>query len=436
MSPLKELASGFRNRTLVTASLAGRVGFAMAKRKVLGKQDEAAGVEAQIDREEARKAAASLVREIGALKGLVMKIGQMASYLPGALPDEAQSVLAQLQSESVALTYEKVAEVIRSELGGDPHELFEEFEETPFAAASIGQVHRARFGGRAVAVKVQYPGIEAALASDLSTIGFMTKMGTFGLPLDAKGLVDELKSRILEECDYEIEAKNQVELAALWAGDPDVHVPDVVKERSSKRVLTTKLVDAMRFAEFVASASQEAKDRAGEIIFRTCMTSLFRNRVFNGDPHPGNYLFHADGRVTFLDFGCVRRFDADFIDTWKRFARGVLDNDRENFPGRLRAIGMVGKERGFDYDAQWNLVQFLYRPFLEREPFFTFSDEYVRESYSVLLFENPNQRHAGMPPAWLLLNRLQWGMNAVLAKLGATGAWPNHFGGAVRGPTA
>jgi hypothetical protein len=166
------------------------------------------------------------------------------------------------------------------------------------------------------------------------------------------------------------------------------------------------------------------------------MTSLFRNRVFNGDPHPGNYLFHADGRVTFLDFGCVRRFDADFIDTWKRFARGILDNDRENFPVRLRAIGMVGKERGFDYDAQWNLVQFLYRPFLETEPFFTFSDDYVRESYSVLLFENPNQRHAGMPPAWLLLNRLQWGMNAVLAKLGATGAWPNHFGGAVRGPTA
>lgn len=423
---IKELAAGFRKRTLVTAGLAGKVGLAAAKRTLRGKS---AGDD--VDAAKAKEAALTLVRDIGALKGLVMKIGQMASYLPGALPDEAQSVLSRLQSESVAMTYARVADVIRAELGDAPESLFDDFEETPFAAASIGQVHRARFRGEAVAVKVQYPGIEDALRSDLSTIGFMTKMSMLGLPIDGGALVDELRERILEECDYALEARNQMALGALLAAD-DVRIPRVIAARSSRRVLTTELVPAMRFAEFVASAPQPAKDRAGEIIFRTCFRSLFGHAVYNGDPHPGNYLFDADGRVTFLDFGCVRRFEAPFMTRWKAFACGVLDGDREGFPDRFRALGMVGREKGFDFDAQWEITQYLYRPFLQREPFLTYTDDYVRESYGVLLFENKNQRHCAMPPEWLLLNRLQWGMNAVLAKLNATAPWPDHFAAAVR----
>jgi predicted unusual protein kinase regulating ubiquinone biosynthesis (AarF/ABC1/UbiB family) len=424
---IKELAAGFRKRTLVTAGLAGKVGIAAAKRKLLGASDTASD---DTDTAKAKEAALALVRDIGALKGLVMKVGQMASYLPGALPDEAQQVLARLQSESVAMTYSRVADVIREELGAAPELLFEDFEETPFAAASIGQVHRARFQGQAVAVKVQYPGIEDALRSDLSTIGFMTKMSVLGLPIDGGALVDELRERILEECDYALEAKNQTELAKLMKDDG--RVPTVIAERSSRRVLTTELIDAMRFAEFVATAPQAAKDKAGETIFRTCFHMLFGHYVYNGDPHPGNYLFDEDGRVTFLDFGCVRRFDPAFMQRWKAFGRGMLDGDRKNFPDRFRALGMVGREKGFDYDAQWEITQYLYRPFLQREPFMTYTDDYVRASYGVLLFENKNQRRTSMPPQWLLLNRLQWGMNAVLAKLNATAPWPDHFSAAVR----
>lgn len=419
---IKELAAGFRKRTLVTAGLAGKIGIAGMKRKLLGASDE----EKATDAAKAKEAAMALVRDIGALKGLVMKIGQMASYLPGALPDEAQSILAQLQSESVAMTYDRVAEVIRAELGQAPESLFDDFEEKPFAAASIGQVHRARFRDKPVAVKVQYPGIEDALKSDLSTIGFMTKMSVLGLPIDGGALVDELRERILEECDYALEAKNQTELGAY------MRVPRVVAERSSRRVLTTELSPGMRFAELVATGSQSAKDRAGEIIFRTSFDCLFRHGVYNGDPHPGNYLFDEDGDVTFLDFGCVRRFDPGFMSRWKAFARGILDHDRENFADRFRGLGMVGREKGFDFDAQWEITQYLYRPFLQRTPFMTYTDAYVRESYGVLLFENKNQRHSAMPPEWLLLNRLQWGMNAVLAKLNATAAWPDHFATAVR----
>ncbi len=428
--PLEELAKGFRKRTLVTAKLAGKMGLSMAARTLAGKPS----APKVIDKERATAAARELVSQIGALKGLVMKVGQMASYLPGALPDEAQRVLAELQAESTAMSYERVREVLERELGGDPEVLFESFEREPFAAASIGQVHRATFNGRPVAVKVQYPGIEEALTSDLSTFGFLTKMGTLGLPVDAAALHEELRSRILEECDYELEARSQRELGALFARDEGARVPEVIAERSTRRVLTTQLVDAMRFADFVEKGSREAKDRAGEIIFRTCFRSLFVHGVYNGDPHPGNYLLDADGRVTFLDFGCVRRFDAGFIETWKAFARAIIDDDRPAFRDRFRALGMVGKEKGFDYDHQWAITQYLYAPFLERDPFFTYTDEYVRESYGLLLFDNPNQRKMAMPPEWLLLNRLQWGMNAVLAKLEAKAPWPDHFRAAVTAP--
>ncbi|MBX3227237.1 MAG: AarF/ABC1/UbiB kinase family protein [Labilithrix sp.] len=423
------LASGFRKRTLVTASLAGKVGVAMAKRTLRGRAAEDAPSNG-----DALRAAKELALSLGAMKGLVMKIGQMASYLPGALPDEAQRVLSQLQADTVAMSWDRIAETIREELGAAPESLFDDFDPKPFAAASIGQVHRARFQGRAVAVKVQYPGIEDVLRSDLSTIGAFARMSTLGLPLDGGALADELRSRIVEECDYALEAKNQRALAALFARDADVRVPAVVAERSSRRVLTTELVVAQRFGDFVASAPQAAKDRAGEILFRTSWDGLFRHGVFNGDPHPGNYLFDPDGAVTLLDFGCVRRFDRAFIETWKDFARGALAGDRAGFDERFRRLGMVGRERSFDYEAQWNITQYLYQPFLQRSPFFTYGDEYVKKSYGVIIFDNPNQRRSAMPPEWLLLNRLQWGMNAVLAKLGATAPWPDHFSAAAHAP--
>lgn len=429
MTTIDELAKGFRKRTLVTAGLAGKIGLKMAKRTLQGKPSDE-----RVDPAEAVRAARELVTQLGAFKGLVMKVGQMASYLPGALPPEAQAVLAKLQAESTAMSYARVCEVVEAELGRSPDALFERFDREPFAAASIGQVHRARFDGREVAVKVQYPGIEEVLASDLSTLGFMTRVSTLGLPIDGAALVEELRERMLEECDYTLEAANQRALGALMMSDPDVHVPEVVLERSARRVLTTELVDALRFAPFVEQGSREAKDRAAGVIFRSCFQSLFRHGAYNGDPHPGNYLFHPDGRVTFLDFGCVRRFDHGFIDRWKAFARGMVEHDRANFPERLRALGFVGREKGFDYDYHWTLTRYLYEPFTQEDPYFTYDDEYVAQSYSVLLFENPNQRRTAMPPEWLLLNRLQWGLNAVLAKLEATAPWPRWFRDALDAP--
>lgn len=428
---LRELAKGFRKRTWVTAKLATKVGLSAAKRQLRGRD-----ADAPTPKEIAASTAAAreLVAQLGQLKGLVMKVGQMASYLPGALPDEAQAVLASLQAKSTAMEASVVAKVVEDELGAPPDALFEDFEPTPFAAASIGQVHRARFEGRPVAVKVQYPGIEEVLASDLSTVGLFAKMSTLGLPMDGAALVRELEARILEECDYAREADQQEALGAILCRDPSASVPRVVRARSSRRVLTTELVDAMPFDAFRRDATQAAKNRAAEVIFRACFGGLFQHGVYNGDPHPGNYLFREDGRVVFLDFGCVRRFEEPFIETWKALARTILDGDRARYPARFEATGLVGVSRGFDWDQQWEVMQYLYTPFLQRDPFFTYTDEYVRQSYGLMIFDNPNQRKLDCPPEWLLLNRLQWGLNAVLAKLEATGPWPDVFGAAARGP--
>jgi predicted unusual protein kinase regulating ubiquinone biosynthesis (AarF/ABC1/UbiB family) len=431
--PLRELARGFRKRTMVTVGLASRVGLGFAKRTLFGRSEDKPST--PVEDSAAVEAAGKLVKELGALKGLVMKLGQIASYMPGALPPEAQRVLTKLQANTTAMAYAQVEGVLREEFGQDPAALFEDLEPEPFAAASIGQVHRARFEGRPVAVKIQYPGIEDALRSDLKTAGVLGRLGTIGTAVDGGGLVEELRDRVLEECDYRKEADNQRAFTSLFARTPGAHVPAVVGERSGLRVLTSALDPGQSFYPFCDGAPQAARDRAGEIIFRVCFDCLFRHSVYNADPHPGNYLFAPDGDVTFLDFGCVRRFSATMIEAWKAVASSVLADDRAAFQRTFPALGFVGNPKKFDWDHQWSMMRYLYRPFLATEPF-TYTHEYVKESYALLLFDNPNRFSGKMPPEWLFLNRLQWGLNSVLAHLHATAPWGEIWRAAVESPTA
>ncbi len=430
--PLREIARGFRKRTFVTAKLASRVGAKFLRRS-LGR--EAAPEQPDPEQDSAAvEAATRMVKELGALKGLVMKLGQIASYMPGALPPQAQRVLSKLQANSTAMEYAQVDEVVREQFGASAQTLFESFEPEPFAAASIGQVHRARFEGRDVAVKIQYPDIEDALRSDLKTASVLGRLGSVGTPLDGAALVDELRERVLEECDYVLEAQNQRSFAALFESMPGASVPAVIDARSKRRVLTSALDPGQGFYPFCDTASQQARDRAGEIIFRTCFDCLFRNSVYNADPHPGNYLFSPDGDVTFLDFGCVRRFAPTMIDNWKQLARSVMADDRPGFMQAFIDLGFVAKPKKFDWDHQWAMVQYLYRPFLATEPF-TYTHEYVRESYGLLIFDNPNRWSGAMPREWLFLNRLQWGLNSVLAHLQATAPWGEIWRSAVESPS-
>ncbi|MCH9682452.1 MAG: AarF/ABC1/UbiB kinase family protein [Deltaproteobacteria bacterium] len=432
--PLRELARGFRKRTLVTAKLASRVGVKFLRRSLGRGSDEATEEPTPIEDSAAVEAATRMVKELGALKGLVMKLGQIASYMPGAMPPQAQRVLTKLQANSTAMEPEQVRQVVVDDLGESVDTLFETFEPEPFAAASIGQVHRARFEGQDVAVKIQYPGIEDALRSDLKTASVLGRMGTIGTALDGAGLVDELRERVLEECDYRLEARSQRSFRALFESMPGASVPAVVDDRSGLRVLTSQLDPGQSFYPFCDTAPQPARDRAGEIIFRTCFDCLFRHSVYNADPHPGNYLFAPSGDVTFLDFGCVRRFTPTMIETWKELARSVIQDDRAKFNRAFTDLGFVGKSKKFSWDHQWAMIQYLYRPFLSPTPF-TYTHEYVKESYSLLIFDNPNRFTGKMPPEWLFLNRLQWGLNSVLAHLGATAPWGEIWRAAVESPS-
>ncbi|HTL38601.1 MAG TPA: AarF/ABC1/UbiB kinase family protein [Kofleriaceae bacterium] len=416
---LDELTGGLR-RMWSTASLSSKLGMKAASRVLFRKkaQGEDVEVEASLASTEAAIAAArKLVTKMGNLKGLAMKAGQIASYMPGSLPPAAQQVLAELQAQSTPMAFHRIDEVLRAELGAPAAELFETIDERPFAAASIGQVHRATHRGQAVAVKVQYPGIDDAIRSDLKMVAVIARLSAIGSPLDGAGLANELRDRLLEECDYEREAANQALFARLLGSIEGAHVPAVVADRSTRRVLTTVLADGVPLAD----SDPAIRDRAGQVIFRTCFELLFRRCIYNADPHPGNYLIAADGSVTFLDFGCVRRFEPSMIAIWRRMALSIIEGDRERWATEFRALGFVGKEKGFDWDYQWNAMRFLYRPFLERG--FRFDRAFVAKSFGVLMFDNPNRLRLDMPPAWLFLNRLQWGLNAVLAQLGASGDW-------------
>jgi predicted unusual protein kinase regulating ubiquinone biosynthesis (AarF/ABC1/UbiB family) len=417
---LDELTGGLR-RMWSTASLSSKLGVKAASRVLFRRKaaaEEDVDVDASLASTDAAIAAArKLVTRMGNLKGLVMKAGQIASYMPGSLPPAAQQVLAELQAQSTPMAFRKIDAVIRAELGTPAAELFEAIDERPFAAASIGQVHRAVHRGQPVAVKVQYPGIEDAIRSDLKMVAVIARLSAIGTAVDGAGLAGELRDRLLEECDYEREAASQALFARLLATIDGARVPAVVAERSTRRVLTTVLADGVPLAD----SAPQSRDRAGQVIFRACFELMWRRCIYNADPHPGNYLVAHDGSVTFLDFGCVRRFDRAMIETWRQLARSILDGNRDGFAAGFRALGFVGKEKGFDWDYQWNAMRFLYTPFLERR--FRYNPGFVAKSFGVLMFDNPNRLRLAMPPEWLFLNRLQWGLNAVLAQLGAASDW-------------
>jgi predicted unusual protein kinase regulating ubiquinone biosynthesis (AarF/ABC1/UbiB family) len=421
------LPQGFRDRTFVTARLASKLGTAALK-KQLGLSSSDPG------ESESAARAAELVAQMGKLKGLVMKVGQMASYLPGSMPPAAQRVLAELQDSTEPMVREVVERIVTDELGGAPSSIFESFEHVPFAAASIGQVHAATHEGREVAVKIQYPGIEEVLRGDLRMAKMMVSLMTTGTVVDGKALADELTTRILEECDYGREARRAAVFRRLLEVDPSRKVPEVVTARSSRRVLTTERIDGVSFRKFVSSATQADKDRAGVTIYDACFRVLFGSAAFNADPHPGNYLFLADGRVAFLDFGCARTFDEPMIERWKGFARAVLAGDRRAFKDGFVAMGFARHDdRKFDWDGQWEATRFLYRPFLEKG--FRFEPEYIEKSYDILMFKNPNKMRMNNPPEWLFLNRLQWGLFAVLTDLRAAGPWDELWREYVEGKT-
>lgn len=375
----------------------------------------------------------ALVDRLDQLKGLMLKFGQMASYLDGAVPERTQRALRRLQADAKALPWPDVRAVLEHDLGRPVGELFDDVDPEPFAAASIGQVHRARLDGREWAVKIQYPGVADTFEIDLGNLRRLAFLGSIGTALDGPGLVDELRARMHEECDYRIEAANQLMFRQFWHGRPDLIVPEVRLDRLGRRVLTTELIQGQGFFAFAAEAPQAVKDRAAERLYEFAFASIFGACAFNADPHPGNYLFLPDGRVAFLDFGCTKRFDPALVRRWKRFANATLTGDFAAWKHEFIACGFTPDPDRFDFAHQWQVMRYLYEPMMTEG--FRYDHAYVRRSYDLILWKTPNQRKVALPPDWLAVQRLQWGLNSVLAHLDATGAWGTLFRAALAQPT-
>jgi predicted unusual protein kinase regulating ubiquinone biosynthesis (AarF/ABC1/UbiB family) len=366
--------------------------------------------------------AASLVEDLGSFKGVFMKVGQMASFMPAREPDGARELLGRLQDSTAAFAYGEIAKVVEAELGGPPEELFERFSRRPLAVASIGQVHRARLDGRELAVKVQYPGIEEAIREDFALLGPLLRLGTLGVPLDLRALLTELRERIGEECDYRKEAANQRLFARMLAPIPFARVPAVVPERSGWRVLTMEFDEGLDYRRFKASAPQEARNRAGEAVFRAGLETCFVRCVCNGDAQPGNYLFTREGAVTFLDFGCVYRADPAKIDLWKQLVGAILDGDRAGFRRTFEGLGFVADPRRFDWESSWRTMAHAHGLYATRGPF-RITRRFMDELYANNFYRNPNAFRQTMPPDALMINRAAFGRLALLADLGAEAPW-------------
>src|SRR4051812_38960564 len=239
--------------------------------------------------------AEQIVAALGTMKGAAMKLGQVMSFLDvGLVPEEYreefQAKLAQLRDAAPKVSFKDMKKVLEAEYGDKLENVFESFDPVPVAAASIGQVYKARYDGREVAVKVQYPGVAAAVRADLQNLGMILRlMKSIAPGLDPKELGTEIRGRIEEELDYELEAQNQRTLARIFRGHPFIVIPDVLTELSHEKVIVTEFVKGRSFEEF-KTCSDEERDRVGEIIFRFYFGCMYRHHQFSGDPHPGNCL--------------------------------------------------------------------------------------------------------------------------------------------------
>ena len=415
------------SRTAALAGLGARSGATTAAhraRRVVAPPAARAG----LDEAHALRTAAQVADTLGNLRGALMKLGQMASYLDEGLPEPLRVALSGLQQGAPPMSAELAASVVEQELGAPPARVFARWDPVPLAAASIGQVHRATTrDGREVAVKVQYPGVDDAIRADLGTAGTLFRGMSLMYPgLDPGPVVAELQDRLLEELDYLHEADNQRHFADWYAGHPFIHVPAVVDELTTARVLTTELVDGARFDE-VVDWPQDVRDAAAEAIFRFVFRSIYRMHAFNGDPHPGNYLFHRDGSVTFLDFGLVKYFTAAETDVFGSMIRAiVLERDPAAFRAAVERAGLLPPGQPFsDADVAGYFSAFYE---LVREPEVkqvdgAYASELVRRTFDASGPHGPVMKVANVPPSFVIIQRINLGLVAVLAQLGARANW-------------
>lgn len=382
--------------------------------------------------ERALGVAEELVEQLGKMRGAAMKIGQVLSTvdfeaIPEGERDRFKQKLAALRDDAPAVPFSKIRKLVEQELGGKLSSVFSSFDEQAFAAASIGQVHRAvTREGDEVVVKVQYPGVAEAVETDLRNMRLLFPMlGRLAPGLDVAALGRELRERIGEELDYELEAQNQRRVERAFRGHPFIRVPRVDTSLSARRVLVSEYVEGLGF-EAVKALPEPERDRYGEILFRFFFTLLHRERFCSGDPHPGNYLLCPDGHVCFLDFGLMRAVSAETMSAEAALARAVVESDAAAVKLRLGELGYLPDPDEFDAETLLAQLQgageWAFTPGFRR-----LSPDYVREltetgsSPRSPYFEQ--MRKMSLPPEALLVRRMEGLVFLVLGELRAGGDW-------------
>lgn len=423
--PVRHLGTIERTRKIAQFSGKAGAGYAVhrARRAFVSaeRRDE-------LDRDFQIETTEQAVALLGDMKGALMKVGQMASYLDQGMPENVRHTLAQLQQDAPPMSVELVDKVIAAELGSPPQQLFAEWDPDPIAAASIGQVHRAiTVDGRAVAVKVQYPGVDEAISSDLATADVVFRGLAVMFPgLDPEPVVEELKARLSEELDYGLEAQSQRAFADYYREHPFIHIPDVVDELSTRRVLTTELATGARFDE-VLQWTQDERNLAAETIYRFAFGSIYRLGAFNGDPHPGNYLFRPGGQVTFLDFGLVKRFTKSTLDGFERMLHSiVLEPEPDVFRQTVERLGLLKPGEPFSDEDVVEYFSHFYE-FVATPGPYTITEEYatatVRHIFDPVGDFAEIRKAANVPTDFVIIQRINLGLYAIFGQLNATGDW-------------
>lgn len=376
------------------------------------------------------KTAQQLVQMLGEMKGAAMKLGQLASFYEFSAPTDYLSTykdaLTMLQNSAPPMDPEASMAVVKEEFGVGVDEIFAEFVREPVAAASIGQVHKAVLRtGETVAVKVQYPGVDAAVRSDLKNIAALTKLSVAIAPnLDPKEVANEVRDRVLEELDYRREATNQAKFAELFAGHPFIVVPKVYPELCRTRVIVQEFVEGKPFMSAYEWDAERRNDLA-ETLFRFFYGSLNRFLLFSADPHPGNYLLLPKGKVAFLDYGLVRAIDPGVLTMLIEIVHALIADDRARGRAALEGIGILNR-RTPEVDAIWEHLKALNSPVLE-DGDFTIDVSLVRDiagaGFDPRSKAFQTLRKVGVPGVMVTFNRMSFGVASLLGRLEATNNW-------------
>jgi predicted unusual protein kinase regulating ubiquinone biosynthesis (AarF/ABC1/UbiB family) len=378
------------------------------------------------------EAAEQIVTVLGTMKGAAMKLGQVLSFLdvglvPESYREEFQAKLAELRDAAPKVSFKDMKRVLEGEYGDKLDEVFATFDPVPIAAASIGQVYKATLpDGRDVAVKVQYPGVAAAVRADMQNLGVILRLMKSVFPgLDVNAMGEEIRQRIHEELDYELEAQNQRTLARIFKGHPFIVIPDVITSLSHEKVVVSEFVRGRGFEE-IKQLPQEERDRLGEIIFRFYFGCMYRHRQFSGDPHPGNSMLLDDGRMAFLDFGLFKRIGEPVRDTELRIGQAGIEGDGEALLRELVGAGFIGDADRWDPQElleQFSGLTWWYTQDAEVELTPEIATQVLIDMSDPRSRWYSHMRHESVPADHLFGRRLETLTLAVLSQLHARNNW-------------